>query len=94
MAICLTSTDIALAELECNLDAGLSSGIYCLGPSDPWDMVGSVNADPVVYWLPASVFESAPCDARETLRAQVSSCPPWAFDALTYTVHYLVHCLL
>ncbi len=90
----LLSPSIILTELECNLDAGPSSGIYCLGPSDPWDMVGSDNADPVVYWLPASIYESALSDAREILRAQVSSCPPWAFSAPTYTVRYLVHCLL
>ncbi len=75
------------------MDAGSTSGIFCLGPSDPWDRTASANLDPVVYWLHASIFENAPSHAH-MLRTQVSGCPLWAFGTPTYVVHYLVHCLL
>ncbi len=99
MAVCVIATDFAFAsmtltELEHNMDAGSGSSIFCLGPFDPWDIVASANSDPVVYWLPGSIYESTPSDAREALCAQVSSCPPWAFGVPSYTVRYLVHCLL
>ncbi len=90
----LLSPGVILIKLEHNMDAVSSPGIYCLGPSDPWDMVASANTDPAVYWLPTAVYESASSDAREMIRAQVSNCLPWAFVTPTHTVRYLVHNLL
>ncbi len=90
----LLSPTIILTKLECCLDDGLNSGIYCQGPSDPWDPIASANTDSAVYWLPISVFESAPAEARENLRAQVSTCPLWTFSTSTYIVRYVVHCLM
>ncbi len=37
LQLTLLSPTIALVELEHNLDAGLDSGIFCLGLSDPWN---------------------------------------------------------
>ncbi len=90
----LLSPTIILTEFECRLDDGLDSGIFCQGPSDPWDPIASANTDPVIYWLPISVFESAPFEARQSLRAQVSTCPLWTFSMPTHVVRYVVHCLV
>ncbi len=94
LQLTMLSSSIALTELEQNLDDGLNPGIYCLGPSDPWDTVARANANPVVYWLPLCIFENAPIDARENLRTQVSTCPLWTFSTQIHTVWYVVHCLL
>ncbi len=90
----MLSPSITFTELERNLDADLHPSIFCLGPADLWNTVASANADPVIYWLPAVVYENASSDAHKMLRAQVSNCPSWAFTTSTYPVRYLVHDLL
>ncbi len=90
----MLSPSVMLTQLERNLNNGLNSGIYCLGPSDPWDIAVSANTDPAIYWLPAIIYESASSGAREMLHAQVSNCPLWAFSMPIHPVRYLVHDLL
>ncbi len=90
MAICSFAT---LTQLESNLDAEIRPGIFCLGPADPWSATASANVDPVVYWLPAVVYENAFPGTHNMFRAQVSNSPSWAFSTSTYTVRYLVHAL-
>ncbi len=90
----LLSPCIALVELERNLDAGLDSGIFCLGPSNPWGTAASANVMQVVYWIPRAIYESALPAARNVLCAQVSHCLLWAFSMQFYHVRFLVHCLL
>ncbi len=57
----MLSPSITLTELECDLDADLHPGIFCLGPADPWNTVAGANTDPAVFWLPAVVYENALC---------------------------------
>ncbi len=52
LQLTLVSPTVALVELEHVWDAGLDSGIFCLGPSDLWDSVASANAMQAVYWIP------------------------------------------
>ncbi len=90
----LLSPRVALVELEHSGDAGLDAGIFCLGPSDPWDSVSSANTAQVVYWIPQAIYDSALPAARGAFRAQASHCPLWAFSMPHYNVYFLVHCLL
>ncbi len=90
----LLSPCIALIELEHDLDAGLDSGIMCLGPSDLWDTAASASVAQVVYWIPCAIYESALPAARNAFRAQVSHCLLWAFSMKFSRVRSLVHCLL
>ncbi|MCP4597916.1 hypothetical protein, partial [Neptuniibacter sp.] len=90
----LLSPRVALVELERTGDAGLDAGIFCLGPSDLWDSVGSANIEQVVYWIPRAVYDSALPAACGALRTQASHCPLWAFSMPFYNIYFLVHCLL
>ncbi len=90
----MLSPSVILTQLESNLDAEIRPGIFCLGPADPWSAAASANVDPVVYWLPAVIFENASSAAHNLLHAQVSNSPIWASSTSTYTVRYLVHDLL
>ncbi len=76
----LVSPCVALVELECIWDAGLDSGIICLGPSDLWDSAASTNGAQSIYWIPRAVYESTPPISHNVLCAQVSHCPLWAFS--------------
>ncbi len=90
----LHSPSIALVELERDWDAGLNSGIYCLGPSDLCDFAASANAVQVVYWIPRAVYDSTLPGAHGALHAQASHCPLWVFSTTFYNICFLVHCLL
>ncbi len=84
----LLSPSVSLTELEHHLNSGSNAGIYCLGPSDPWDLAASANSDPAIYWLPQIVYENASPAARNLSRAQVSNCPTWSFSTPTYSVRF------
>ncbi len=90
----LLSPCIALVELERDLDAGLDSGIMCLGPSDLWDLAASASVAQAVYWIPRAVYESALPAAQSAFCTQVSHCLLWAFSMQFYHIRFLVHCLL
>ncbi len=90
----LLSPCVALVELKCTGNTSLDAGIFCLGPSDPWDTAGSANSAQVVYWIPWAIYDSALPAAHGVFHAQASHCPLWAFSTPFYNVHFLVHCLL
>ncbi len=92
----ITSPTVTLAELDSIMDAGLDSGMFCSGPTDPWSATNNVGmaTSHVTYWIPRAVLESASSTARQMLRAQVSNCPIWAFSMPQHRVCFLVHLLL
>ncbi|MCP4595702.1 MAG: hypothetical protein GY843_04380 [Neptuniibacter sp.] len=71
-------------------------GAYCQGPNDPWNYVEGVMMMPhAIYWIPSAVYCQVPLFAcREPLRAQVSTCPYWAYSTPKYRVRFLVHQLI
>ncbi len=70
-----------------------AKGVFCQGPSDPWRYavgMGSLSS-PAIYWIPCPVYNCVSPSAVETLRALVTTCPPWAFSMLKYNVRFLVY---
>ncbi len=90
----LLSPHVVLVKLDCTGNVGSNAGIFCLGPSDPWDVAGSADLAQAIYWIPQTIYDSALPTTSNVLRAQVSHCPLWAFSTPYYDVHFLVHCLL
>ncbi len=71
-----------LTEIESIADAGIISGMFCSGPIDMWSSIENVASatQHAIYWLPRTVYETVPNSVHQTLCAQVSTCPFWAFS--------------
>ncbi len=61
-----------------------NASYFCVGPVNPWSTVENVASatQHAIYWLLCAVYESIPNSAHQTLHAQVSTCPVWAFSTL------------
>ncbi len=74
-----------------------NEGMFCQGPVDPWNAAENVALFPshAIYWVPYAVYNRVPLSVHcQTLRAQASVCPYWAFSTSEYTVRFLVHQLI
>ncbi len=87
---------VTLTEIESVTDAGIISGMFCSGPIDPWSIVENVASatQHAIYWILHAVYVSISPSAHQMLRAQVSTCPFWAFSTQQYRIHFLVHQLI
>ncbi len=57
----IISLTVTLTKLDSIMDAGLDSGMFCSGPTDPWSATNNVAmaASHATYWIPCAVLESA-----------------------------------
>ncbi len=71
-------------------------GVFCRGPIDLWNYASSAVSSSLhaIYWIPCTVYNCGSPLACQTLRAQVTTCPPWAFSTLKYAVRFLVYQLI
>ncbi len=71
-----------------------NEGAFCRGPADPWNAAENTVwfSSHAAYWVPCAEYNrislSVPC---QTLHAQASVCPYWAFSTSKYTVSFLAH---
>ncbi len=93
MQLTTLSPVVSLTVLEFIAD----EGVFCQGPADPWNSAENVVLFPphAIYWIPCAVYNRVSFPVHcQTLRAQVSICPYWAFSTLKYTVCFLMHQLI
>ncbi len=90
MQLTAVSPVVLLSMLEFVPD----KGVFCQGPSDPWNYANRVASllPHAIYWIPCTIYNCVSPSACHTLRAQASTCPPWAFSTLKYNcgVFYLL----
>ncbi len=93
MQLTTLSPIVSLTMLEFVAD----EGVFCQGPANPWNSAKNVVSFLLhaIYWIPCTVYNCISLPVHcQTLCAQVSICPHWAFSTSKYTVRFLMHQLI